>query len=194
MAVRPRTSSGMNPKGLGPAGLGQVVHNPPEGSRVLTREFSDSRPLIRPAKSKPEPLQFAARWGNALGRRVGRAVTVKQFCAAISLDEDTLNNWRNKNGKPQADKIDAVIRFFVSLGDLAFVAEIFGMPPLYWLGEHRRLMRAARVRLSDARRGIDQAIEGIDRDAGTFGAPADPASSEADRLPRYSPPLKRGLA
>ena len=75
------------------------------------------------------------------------SLTVKDVARAIASSEDTVLNWINGRSAPAFDKAGDLIVFFWSLGDRAFLAEIYGLPPLMPVEEARKPLAEAHALL-----------------------------------------------
>lgn len=75
------------------------------------------------------------------------ALTVKDVCRAINCSDDALLSWINGRARANFDGGGDLIRFFWSLGDRAFLAEVYGLPPLGVIAELRKPLVEARAAL-----------------------------------------------
>jgi hypothetical protein len=103
----------------------------------------------------PAPLNVLELLRAALKRRLRpwsmtSALTVKDVARAIASSEDTLLNWINGRSAPAFEKAGDLIAFFWSLGDRAFLSEIYGLPPLGVVAELKRPLIEARAMLDQA--------------------------------------------
>lgn len=100
----------------------------------------------------PAPLNVLEMLRVALKRRLRpwtmtSAITVKDVARAISSSEDTLLNWINGRSAPAFEKAGDLIHFFWSMGDRAFLAEVYGLPPLGVVAELKRPLAEAHALL-----------------------------------------------
>ncbi len=100
----------------------------------------------------PAPLNVLDLLRAALKRRLRpwsmtSALTVKDVARAIASSEDTLLNWINGRSATAFEKAGDLIWFFWSLGDRAFLAEVYGLPPLGIVADLKRPLLEARAAL-----------------------------------------------
>lgn len=117
-----------------------AFHRVPNGGEPPINESPASQRLSDALKKRIRPWSMTS------------ALTVKDVCRAISCSDDALLSWVNNRSRVNIDGSGDLVRFFWSLGDRAFLAEIYGLPPLGVVAELRRP-------LIEARAMLDQALE-----------------------------------
>lgn len=104
------------------------------------------------ASFAPGEVNFAGRFRDALRRRLApnTALQLKQLAHAIGKSERAVQMVMAGDIGLHSETVAACIRFFWGLNDRAFLAEIYGLPPLGVIAELRQPLVEALARLEVA--------------------------------------------
>jgi len=100
---------------------------------------------------------FGDRLRSALRRRFfpNTALQPKQLAHAIGTTDRAVHKILAGDNDGRGTTVAAMVEFFVNQGDVALLHEIYAIPPLVFLREHRNAMQRVRRQVKELKRWLD---------------------------------------